>query len=79
MGMETGEIMRGANTELRRQRDDVVKIHKTTNQIAMDIERSDRLIKQMTLREFYKKLMLYGTIILLFFAIILTFLLKLLR
>jgi hypothetical protein len=43
--METGDIMRGANTELRRQRDDVVKIHKTTNQIAMDIERSDRLIK----------------------------------
>ena len=71
--------MQGANVELRRQRDDIKGIHQKTQKMTFDIERAEKLVREMSMREFYKKAMLYGTIVLLFLAILLVLGIKIIR
>ena len=79
MGLETVALMKDANIGLRDQRDDIHKITKNTNQIALDIEDSEKLVKSITTREYRMKIITYATIVLLFVAIILVLIMKIRR
>lgn len=72
-------MMRHANVALRDQRDDIIKIKKNTDQVTINIERADKIIKDISRREFMQKAMLYAIIVLLFFAILLILVIRIIR
>lgn len=70
MGMETNELMRQANKELRDQRDVLVNVADKNKEINKDLERGRKIIATMSCREFAYRTALYATVFLLLIAII---------
>eukprot|EP00347_Sterkiella_histriomuscorum_P000114 403377125 len=70
LGMEAGELMRAANKDLRDQRDILVNVQDKNANIRADLSAGDKIVVQMTRREYIYRIALNITIILLLMAII---------
>ena len=65
-GMETADIMRNANTDLRNQRDDIQRIQDRNKAINDNLKQGKKVISQISRKEMQYRLMLYCTILVLF-------------
>jgi hypothetical protein len=72
-------MMREAGKALRDQRDDLIKIKKNTDSVGQNIERADKIMKEINRREFMQKGILYAIIVLLFLAILLILVIRIIR
>mmetsp|Transcript_11390 Transcript_11390/g.11403 ORF Transcript_11390/g.11403 Transcript_11390/m.11403 type:complete len:225 (+) Transcript_11390:27-701(+) len=79
MGVETHQILQGANKELREQRDVIINVSDKTKDIRTNLTLADNKIKEMSKREFCYRIALYATMILLLAAIILTVVMKIIN
>lgn len=70
MGLETNDYMRMANKDLRDQRDVLVNVNDKNMQIRGDLERGNKIITQMSMREFFYRMAIHATAFLLLIAII---------
>ena len=70
MGLETHDLMRAANKDLRDQRDIVVNVSDKNQQISQDLDRGNKIVRQMSVREFFYKIALHLTAFLLLLAIV---------
>jgi hypothetical protein len=70
VGLETHDIMRQANKELRDQRDIIVSVDEKNREMQVDLHLASKTVNQMSVREFFYRAALYGAIILLLVAII---------
>ncbi len=76
MGLETNELMRAANKDLRDQRDVLVNVADRNQSIKKDLERGNKIISQMGWREFLYRIALHGTAFILMICIILVIVMK---
>ena len=53
IGLETETIMKLANKDLRSQREDIIKIKKVNDNITTNIDRADRMMKEISMKDFY--------------------------
>ena len=58
MGLETGEIMRAANKDLREQRDVLISVTDKNQNIRQDLDRGNKIVRQMSCREFFYRIAL---------------------
>ena len=79
IGMEANENMREANTGLRDQRDKIINVSDKNAQIAKDINEGNKIIVEMSRREFFYKIGLYFVIFALFITIVAILINKLLK
>lgn len=79
MGLETNELMRQANRELRDQRDIIVNVAEKNNQIRDDLDAGQAIVRQMSFREFFYRMALHVTAFLLVIAIIAVIVVKLVK
>jgi hypothetical protein len=76
MGEETNQYMRAANKDLRDQRDVLITVQEKNQQINKDLDAGGAVVKRMTRREFYYRIAIFTTIILLFLAIVFVLIMK---
>ena len=65
-GQETAAIMRGANRELRGQRDVIASAADKTKNMQDNLKLGENVVKQIKRNEFYSRIVLYATIFILF-------------
>jgi t-SNARE complex subunit (syntaxin) len=77
MGIETHQLLQGANKELREQREVIINVSDKTKDIRKNLNLADKKINEMSKREFIKRVAMYSIMFLLLGCIILTIFLKL--
>ena len=70
MGLETHELLRDANKELRQQRDIIVNVSEKNAETYQYMDVAGKRVKAMSCREFVYRAGLYSVIILLMLAIV---------
>jgi hypothetical protein len=70
LGLETNDYMRMANKDLRDQRDLLVSAADKNLQIRHDLERGNKIVVEMSRREFFYRMAIHATMVILFIAIV---------
>ncbi|CDW82184.1 vesicle transport through interaction with t-snares-like protein 1a [Stylonychia lemnae] len=70
MGLETNEYIRLANRDLRDQRDILISVGDKNAQIRVDLERGNKIITEMSMREYLYRVAIHFTAFLLLMAIL---------
>lgn len=79
MGLETHQLLAGANKELREQREVIIGVSDKTKDIRKNLNLADKKINEMSKREFCYRIALYSTMLLLLIGIIMTIVLKIIK
>lgn len=77
--MEANVYMREANKRLREDRDILIGVNEKNAQIRVDLERGNKIITDMSMREYVYKLLIHATAFLLLIALIAVFINKLVK
>ena len=70
-GQETANVMSMANRDMQRQRQDIIKIANTNNQIMVDANKAEGVLKSIRMAELRHKLCLFSIIVMLAIAFLL--------
>lgn len=79
VGLATQGLLKGALHGMVDNRQHIIAVTKTNDGLQVDLHRGGKMVQEIQLRELYQKGMLYATIVLLFIAIVLVLLLKIIR
>eukprot|EP00347_Sterkiella_histriomuscorum_P020880 403336108 len=73
MGLEANHYMKLANKQLREDRDVLIGVNDKNAQIRVDLERGNKIVTEMSMREYIYKLLIHTTAFLLLIAILAVF------
>ena len=73
MGLEANHYMKLANKQLREDRDGLIRVNDKNAQIRVDLERGNKIIVEMSMREYVYKILIHTTAFLLLIAILAVF------
>ncbi len=79
MGLETNDLMRAANKDLREQRDVLHNVSNKNAQVRSDLEKGRKLVDTMMRREFMYRVGLHATIVLLIILMLTLIIIKIVK